>query len=132
MSSLEVQKFAIKYDPPTFVIQYRNNETGKNFLKNIRLKIGRKADADKVTNKIISENADLLGPNKVSRDQIRDLIERIIGKLCQSSEKPPMKSTQSLRPVADEYGDLNKASDVSRHMISHHFGLSSTPKWLTS
>ena len=113
MSSLEVQKFAIKYDPPTFVIQYRNNETGKNFLKNIRLRIGRKANAGKVTDKIISENPDLLGPSKVSQDQIRDLIELIIGKSCISTEKPPMKSSQ--QPVAIEYGDLNKATDVSRH-----------------
>lgn len=114
MSNLEVQKFAVKYDPPTFVIQYRNSITHKNFLKNIRLKVGIKANADKVTDKIIGENSDLLGPSKVSRNQILDLIKLIITKSNRLSNENPFK-----KPMTTEYGDLNKASDVSINTFAY-------------
>ena len=111
MSHLEVKKFAIKYEPPTFIIQYQDTSNGKNFLKNIRLKKVAGVDSGKLTNKLIKENPDLLGPSKVHRDQILDLVKLIVEHCHVDNEKKSSQTAVQLKMV--EYGDLNKASDVS-------------------
>lgn len=122
MSHLEVKQFAVKYNPPTLVIQYRNNTNGKTFLKNIRLIGTLITDAEKLTDKIIQDNYDLLGPRNVPRTQVLDLMKLIIA--GQSSQKPaavpvqlPVQQSEK-QSTAKEYGDLNKASDVSTFLTS--------------
>jgi hypothetical protein len=38
MDDIEVKRFAVKYDPPTLVVEYRTS-TGGLYLKKIRLKL---------------------------------------------------------------------------------------------
>jgi hypothetical protein len=38
MEEVEVQRFAVKYSPPTLVVEYRTG-SGALFLKKIRLKV---------------------------------------------------------------------------------------------
>lgn len=103
--SIKVMKFGVKYDPPTLVIEYLNNLNGKTFLKKVRLIGTLGFDATKLAEKIISQNSDLLGPNNVTRDQIISLMQVIIDK--------PRKRDDNVATTVIEYGDLNKASDVS-------------------
>ena len=98
-------KFGVKYDPPTLVIEYVKNSNGKTFLKKIRLLGALGSDAVRLTERIISENSDLLGPKNVSRDQIISLMQIIIDK--------PRKQDDVGATTKTDYGDLNKASDVS-------------------
>lgn len=102
--SIQVMKFGVKYDPPTFVIEFLNNTNGKTYLKKIRLMGALGSDAVRLTDRIISENGDILGPKNVSRDQILSLMQIIINKPRKQDDK---RATTKL-----DYGDLNKASDV--------------------
>ena len=102
---LEVKRFAVKYEPPTLVVEYLNIGSGKTYVKKIRLIGAIGDDATRLTEKIINENDDVLGPNNASRDQILSLMQLIIDK----SKSPKVVN----KVVAKEYGDLNKASDVS-------------------
>ena len=114
-SGLKLEKFAVKYEPPTLVVEYSNKSTGKTFLKKFRFcgKIG--VDASRVTDKIIAENYELLGPSNASRDQILSLMQLIIDKSIEKSSKSSV-SDQAKGPgkFMKDYGDLNKQSDV-RH-----------------
>jgi hypothetical protein len=103
--SLEVKRFAVKYEPPTLVVEYLNIGSGKTYVKKIRLIGDIGDDATRLTEKIINENDDVLGPNNASRDQIFSLMQLIIDK----SKSPKVAN----KVVLKEYGDLNKASDVS-------------------
>lgn len=38
MEDIEVKRFAVKYDPPTLVVEYKT-ATGALFLKKIRIKV---------------------------------------------------------------------------------------------
>lgn len=108
---------SVKYEPPTLVIEYKNKATQKTYLKKMRLKNIASSTAIRLTDKIISQNLDLLGPEKVSRDQVYDLITRIYDNTPQESSKELSKesteSNLSTQSKTNEYGDLNKASDVS-------------------
>ena len=85
----EVRRFAIKLDPPTFVVEHTKNH--KMFVRRIKLQ-GINANATETssnseerirlyTNMIIGKNWELLGPqNGVSREQIEDLIRMILTK----------------------------------------------------
>jgi hypothetical protein len=99
------------------VIEYKNKATQKTYLKKMRLKNIASSTAIRLTDKIISQNLDLLGPEKVSRDQVYDLITRIYDNTPQESSKELSKesteSNLSTQSKTNEYGDLNKASDVS-------------------
>jgi hypothetical protein len=61
ISSIEIQRFAVKYEPPTFVIEYKNKANGKILVKKIRLKKSIGVNANRLTDKIISTNFELLG-----------------------------------------------------------------------
>jgi hypothetical protein len=61
ISSIEIQRFAVKYEPPTFVIEYRNTANLKTYVKKIRLKKTIGVNANRLTDKIISSNLELLG-----------------------------------------------------------------------
>jgi transposase len=61
ISSFEIQRFAVKYEPPTFVIEYKNKANGKIFVKKIRLRRIDGVNANQLTDKIISANLELLG-----------------------------------------------------------------------
>ena len=41
MDDLEVKRFAVKYDPPTLVVEYKTSD-GALFLKKIRIKVKAK------------------------------------------------------------------------------------------
>ena len=103
--SIQVMKFGVKYDPPTFVIEYLNNANGKTYLKKIRLLGALGTDAVRLAERITSENDYLLAPKNVSRDQIISLMQIIIDK--------PSKQNNMGATTKTDYGDLNKASDVS-------------------
>ena len=90
-SVTEVRRFAIKLDPPTFVVEHVKNQ--KLFVRRIKLqginsniatKTSNESSEERVrlyTDMIIEKNMELLGPqNGVSRDQIEDLIRMIITK----------------------------------------------------
>lgn len=100
----EVKRFAVKYEPPTLVVEYLNIGSGKTYIKKIRLIGAIGDDATRLTEKIINENDDVLGPSNASRDQILSLMQLIIDK----SKTPKVDN----KLVTKEYGDLNKASDV--------------------
>ena len=100
-----MKRFAVKYDPPTLVVEYLNTGNGKTYVKKIRLIGVIGDDATRLTEKIINENHDVLGPNNASRDQILSLMQLIVDK----SKNPKVANKLN----AKEYGDLNKASDVS-------------------
>ena len=86
----EVRRFAIKLDPPTFVVEHTKNQ--KLYVRRIKLQ-GINSNATETsssnseervrlyTDMIIDKNMELLGPqNGVSRDQIEDLIRMILTK----------------------------------------------------
>ena len=116
-SGFRLEKFAVKYEPPTLAVQYCNKASGKTYLKHFRLcgKIG--ADAIRVTDKIIAENYELLGPTNAAREQILSLMQLIIDKSCKSSVSNQVKGSGNSKK---DYGDLNKQSDVRRDLnVSH-------------
>lgn len=108
-SGLKLEKFAVKYEPPTLVVEYCNKATGKTFLKHFRLRGKIGVDASRVTDKIIAENHELLGPTNASRDQILSLMQLIIDKSGKSSVSNQAKGSGK---IMKDYGDLNKQSDV--------------------
>ena len=86
----EVRRFAIKLDPPTFVVEHTKNQ--KLYVRRIKLQ-GINSNATETsssnseervrlyTDMIIDKNVELLGPqNGVSREQIEDLIRMILTK----------------------------------------------------
>ena len=82
----EVRRFAIKFDPSTFVVEYMKNN--KMYVRRIKLQgcgVNSSSNNEErvriYTDMIIEKNLELLGPqNGVSRDQIEELIRMILTK----------------------------------------------------
>jgi len=67
-AGVEVRRFAVKYTPPTIVIEYKKDS--KLYIKKIKLKINTKSDAARIVHKLIKQNSDLLHHDKICKDQV--------------------------------------------------------------
>lgn len=65
---VEVRRYAIKYTPPTIVIEYKKNN--KLYIKKIKLNISAKSDAKRIVHKLIKQNSDLLHHDKICKEQV--------------------------------------------------------------
>lgn len=121
---VEVRRLAIKFEPPTLVVEYIKNQ--KIYVKKIKLKTteaaGTKGEEEHIrvlTDLIIEKNADVLGPELVSREQIEDLVRMIMKKKVDrptaigidAGNMYTSTNNQISNTQLDPFGDLNKASD---------------------
>jgi hypothetical protein len=67
-SGVEVRRYAVKYTPPTIVIEYKKDT--KLYVKKIKLKISTKSDAKRIVHKLIKQNSDLLHHDKICKEQV--------------------------------------------------------------
>ena len=112
-AAIEVRRFAIKFDPPTLVVEYAKHQ--KTYVKKIKLNTtgveGSSSIKERIqvlTDLIIEKNIDVLGPQLVLRDQIEDLVHKIFQKKVRDTDASDVQiSTKHVDP----FGDLNKASD---------------------
>jgi restriction endonuclease Mrr len=74
-SSIKVTRFALNYEPPTLIIEFRRN--GKLYHKRIRIK-GHHMDAAKLTKSLIRHHNDLLNEDMVCQEQVHELIELLL------------------------------------------------------
>lgn len=118
-----LKRYAIKYEPPTFLVEYENDLTEKKYVRKIKFKAQGKSP-EELTKKILKENSDIMASSKVDREQILDLVKEIFNrsrlktKTVDASKdsqgnssillfKPPSKlSNEELIK-----GDLNSVSD---------------------
>lgn len=84
---VEVRRYAIKYSPPTIVIEYKKD--GKLYIKKIRLKITEKSDANRIVKKLIRQNSDLLDSSKICKDQLTELVTLLIDVTTAAGAAPP-------------------------------------------
>jgi hypothetical protein len=74
--ALKVTRFALAYDPPTLVVEFRRQ--GRLFVKKIRIKqrirdsnkSSRGLDAKALAKSLIKHNHELLNANMVCHDQV--------------------------------------------------------------
>jgi centrosomal protein CEP19 len=113
-ASIEVRRFAIKFEPPTLVVEYQKHL--KTYVKKIKLntKGGSSSLEGRVkalTDLIIENNIDVVGPEIVSREQIEDLVQMIFQKKILRPADTDTATDQISNKQLDPFGDLNKASD---------------------
>ena len=66
--------FALKYDPPTIVLQYsRGDDPNQDFAHPVKLVLGRKAAPGEIVDELIREESLYFGPKLIARAQVRNL-----------------------------------------------------------
>ena len=81
--NIEVRRYSLKYKPPTLIIEYHDLCTNKTFHRRIRfkgidLRLTRASTPEKIADKIIKKNADILSYNTISIDQLVDMIKLLL------------------------------------------------------
>lgn len=116
---LTVKRFAIDYANTALIVEYKTG-AGKRFMRKIRFKRYKAGvDPSRVAAKLMSQFDDVLGRDKVSEEQVLELVSLLL------SKEPPSKKTIEAKAPADkentakkkenvedaQFGDLNKVSE---------------------
>jgi hypothetical protein len=61
-----VRRYAVKYEPPTLVIEYISNSTGKKFVRKLKFKSNNKIkDPNVLASQVIESNSDILNKDMI-------------------------------------------------------------------
>mmetsp|Transcript_14938 Transcript_14938/g.22478 ORF Transcript_14938/g.22478 Transcript_14938/m.22478 type:complete len:146 (+) Transcript_14938:53-490(+) len=71
-----VRRFAIKYSPPTLVVEYKSGSS--IFLKKIRIKKRKNITEERICDKLMEMYPSVLGPDKIDKEQLLDLIKLLL------------------------------------------------------
>ena len=113
------KRFALKYKPPTVVLEYELKSTGK--LYHYRVKLGRvrtKIEATaqeeaKVVSKICGKYERLLSPGLVSEDQVRRLVARLFAGIRSLKEEEKKEEDRVARNETT-IGEAGRSEDENR------------------
>merc|ERR1719284_1726187 len=72
-----VRRFALKYDPPTVILEYRTAEGLFHYRMRIK-NLTPQMDPDDVTRALFKHHPRYLDPTKVKFSQVRRLVEQLI------------------------------------------------------
>lgn len=77
--SIEVRRYALKYQPPTLIVEYYDRKPRKKKVRNITFKKSvHGTDAETLAEKVVDRNSDILAPSIVSFTQLVDLIKLLL------------------------------------------------------
>jgi hypothetical protein len=119
--TVTVTRFALDYTGPTLIVEY-STSADKTFLRRIRFKrYPSDADPERVTKRLMKQFNDILGPQRVSKDQVMELVSILLSATPMGVDAhrtffdEPAGSTGNVHPppdnAEDEFGDLNRVSE---------------------
>jgi len=119
--SVTVTRFALEYTGPTLIVEY-STSAKKTFLRKIRFKrYPSDADPERVTKRLMKQFNDILGPQRVSKAQVLELVSILLSATPMGVDATrtffdePFEITGNvLTPpthVENEFGDLNRVSE---------------------
>ena len=78
--NIEVRRYSLKYEPPTLIIEYRLLDNNKTFHRRIRFKGAQLGNSspEKIAEKVIRKNADILSISSISFDQLVDMVTLLL------------------------------------------------------
>lgn len=78
LGSVSIKRFGLRYSPPSIVVEYENEDTGKLFHRRIEfLEQLLNSDAKHIAGKLREKHAVLLGEDKVSMEQLESLVRKL-------------------------------------------------------
>jgi hypothetical protein len=133
------RRFALKYDPPTVILEYRTSEGLFHYRMRIK-NLTSQMDPDDVTKALFEHHPRYLDVNKVKFSQVRRLVEQLMRKLAPDARhatgatSPPTQQTETTTPARLDprlqfTEDLNKVSEV-RERETHGANARTTPRVL--
>ena len=133
------RRFALKYDPPTVILEYRTSEGLFHYRMRIK-NLTSQMDPDDVTKALFEHHPRYLDVNKVKFSQVRRLVEQLMRKLAPDAKhatgatSPPTQQTETTTPARLDprlqfTEDLNKVSEV-RERETHGANARTTPRVL--
>lgn len=110
MEGLEVRRFALKFDPPTLIVEYKIG-VDKTVLRKISFRKCRGTPRE-VCDKLLGQCKDILGPDMVSEDQVRDLVDLLLSNdQGASNSRGSSSSSCGDRQPEEYFDDLNRVSE---------------------
>lgn len=115
---VSVTRFALNLEGPTLAVEYKTS-SGKIFVRKIRFKrFPNDIEPQSVTNRLIKQFADVLGPEQVNKEQVLQLVAILLGTQQIPDDATNgtvlINETNNLRnasSVGDAFGDLNCVSE---------------------
>lgn len=119
MDGVIVKRFALKYDPPTLCVAY-SIAGGKTVLRKITFKKMR-GDSKAVCDSLLRKCEDILGPDKVSEEQVRGLVDLLLSSEATAASSGPTATASK----ATAFGDLNGVTEDellrAKALMNHEF-----------
>jgi hypothetical protein len=126
-NDIEVRRFKLDFSTTSLLVEYKTGK-GKRFVRRIRFK-KYKPDCDpkRVANKLSRQFVDILGRDKVSEEQVLELVKLLLAKQPPATTRIEAAASSSLSPTRkenmapadpqsplakyDALGDLNKVTE---------------------
>ena len=115
--SVTVRRYALDFKGPTLIVEYITN-TDKVFHRKIRFKrYPTDVDPERVANKLMKQFDDILGVDRVSRDQVFELVNILLSStpMAMNGKKAFFAGDEDgvVKEDAHEdmFGDLNKVTE---------------------
>ena len=117
-----VHRFAIDYKGPTLIVEYQTS-AGKLFHRKIRFKrYPADADPKRVAKRLVKQFDDILGPERVSQEQLLELVNILLSATPMAAGGKPVFFVDDEKPIEnqdvnndvkydDEFGDLNVVTE---------------------
>ena len=90
MATIKAKRLALQYHPPTIILQYACDETGRLRMRSMPVRGVRvTSDPEAVAQKLVERHPEHLGPNVVPLHQITRLCQKIIDNkadLCKATD----------------------------------------------
>lgn len=113
--NIEPQRFALIFDPPTIVLEYRDKKKDSLRHRKMQLPSSCLHDADVAVHKLVRHNPIHLHASVVSKEQVKRLVAKLLSK--PASPKPAAAKPAAAKPAApqapaspedllDDLGDL--------------------------
>lgn len=119
MDGVEVKHFALRYNPPTLCVAY-SIAGGKTVLRKISFRKTR-GSPRQVCDSLLRKCEDILGPDKVSEEQVRGLVDLLL----LSTDAEAKADGPSASEATTTFGDLNGVTEEellrAKALMNHDF-----------
>ncbi|KAJ8601794.1 hypothetical protein CTAYLR_006819 [Chrysophaeum taylorii] len=108
---LQPQRVAVKYAPPTIIVEYAG-ASGELKHYTIRLKnVRRDMDPEKITLKLFARHPRYLDPTKLKHGQIQRLVEKLLASMKSDADHNGCSKPGGDEEEEDDGVDLNRCSE---------------------